>query len=98
MSRGLGLAIGGEPHARLRGPVRPHQDLTALLRGDERHRAAAVGGGFREILAMDAVVEAVRALPEAKDEFSFGELTESQGEERGQADPARAGDVNRVVT
>jgi len=78
MSRGLGLANAVILTHAFLGLFGPNQDLTAFSAGMNATARLQSVAGFREILAMDSVVEAVRALPEAKDEFSFGELTETK--------------------
>lgn len=77
MSRGLGLAIGVNLTPAFVGCFGPNQDYTAFSAGMNATARLQSVAGFREILAMDAAVEAVRKLPEAK-EFTFGEMQETK--------------------
>jgi class 3 adenylate cyclase len=77
LSRGLGLAIGVNLTPAFVGTFGPNQDYTAFSSGMNATARLQSVAGFREILAMDTAVEAIRSLPEAK-EFTFGELTETK--------------------
>jgi len=75
-SRGLGLAIGVNLTSACVGLFGPNQDFTAFSSGMNATARLQSQAGFREMLAMDSVVDAVRGLPEAK-EFAFGEMGEA---------------------
>ncbi|MGC4117508.1 MAG: adenylate/guanylate cyclase domain-containing protein [Myxococcales bacterium] len=77
MSRGLGLAIGVNLTPAFVGLFGPNQDYTAFSAGMNATARLQSVAGFREILAMDTAVEAIRSLPEAQ-EFTFGELQETK--------------------
>ncbi len=74
--RGLGLAIGVNLTPACVGLFGPNQDLTAFSSGMNATARLQSQAGFREMLAMDTVVDAVHRRPEAK-EFVFGEPAEA---------------------
>ena len=74
--KGLGVAVGVNLCPAFVGTFGPNQDMTAFSSGMNSTARLQSLAGYREILAMDSVVEAVKGMPEAK-EFNFGPLTES---------------------
>lgn len=78
MKRGLGLAIGINLCTACVGTFGPNQDVTAFSSGMNATARLQSLAGFREILAMDSVVDALQHLPAARDEFAFAELGEAQ--------------------
>ncbi|MBI5542981.1 MAG: adenylate/guanylate cyclase domain-containing protein [Deltaproteobacteria bacterium] len=76
-ARGLGLAIGINLCPACVGTMGPNQDLTAFSSGMNTTARLQSLAGFREILAMDSVVEALRGMPEAQ-AFAFSEMDEAK--------------------
>ena len=77
LTQGLGLAIGVNLAPAFVGFFGPNQDYTAFSSGMNATARLQSVAGFREILAMESAVEAIRALPDAA-ELTFGEMTETR--------------------
>ena len=76
IAEGLGIAVGVNLCPAYVGVFGPNHDVTAFSSGMNATARLQGLAGYREILAMESVVEAVGGLPQAK-RFAFGPLTEN---------------------
>jgi len=77
VAKGLGIAVGINLCPACVGTFGPNHDITAFSSGMNATARLQALAGFRQILAMENVVEAVRSLPDAR-EFGFGPVEEAQ--------------------